>query len=139
MSWLGMLATMAVPEQSGIRVGTVVVLATVVLAVFACRIVGARRTRREHEFFEEQAWRLKRSGIKLVRPGLPVRPRAQDNDDPYPIWTLDDEIKEVTAQRVGRAGQRVGRRPLDLVPDRHGFMPLRKSQIDPSSDRAGSR
>lgn len=139
MSWLGVLAVMAVPEQSGIRIGTMAVLASVVVVVIACRVVRARRTRREHEFFEEQAWRLKRSGLKLVRPGLSVGSRAQDNDDPYLNWTLDDEIKEVTAQRIGRAGQRVGRRPLDLVPDRHGFMPLRKSQIDPESDRAGSR
>src|SRR5487761_2419909 len=101
MSWLGVLAVMAVPEQSGIRIGTMAVLASVVVVVIACRVVRARRTRREHEFFEEQAWRLKRSGLKLVRPGLSVGSRAQDNDDPYLNWTLDDEIKEVTAQRIG--------------------------------------
>lgn len=133
MSWHLSLATTAVPKHLGTHIGPLTILAAIVAVLLLYRIIYARRSRREHEFFEEQAWRLKRSGIKLVRPGLPLWPDAQDNDS-HRNWTLDGEIKEVAARRIGRAGQQVGRRPLDLVPDRHGLFPLRKSQVDSTHD-----
>ena len=134
MGWHELLATTPVPTPAGFRFGLSTILFVVVLLLFVVRFVAVKRTRREHEYFEEQAWRLRRSAIRLVRPDRPIWPVAQDNDDFHWNWTLDGEIKAVTAHRIGKAGQRVGRRPLDLVPDRHGLFPLRKSEIDPSRD-----
>ena len=132
MGWQALLARAGLHKNSSVHVSTLGILGMLVVLGVLLRLIVARRTRREHEFFEEQAWRLKRSGIKLVRPGRPIWPDAQDNDS-HRNWTLDGEIKDVAARRIGRAGQRVGPRPLDLVPDRHGLFPLRKSEVDPSS------
>ena len=134
MGWQVLLATTPVSTPAGFRIGVPEILLVVVVALVVARLFAVRRTRREHEYFEEQAWRLKRSAIRLVRPDRPIWPVVQDNDDPHWDWTLDGEIKAVAARRIGKAGQRGGHRPLDLVPDRHGLFPLRKSEIDSSSD-----
>lgn len=134
MGLQALIAAAATLQHSATRLGTLVIFAAIVVAATVLRTLYSWRLRREHQFFEEQAWRLRRSGIRLVRPALRVWPDAQDNDVAHSNWTLDGEIKALTAHRLGRAGRQAGPRSLEFVPDQHGLFPLRRSQSAPMMD-----